>query len=529
MWRPIHIDHILNSYNPLEARVLGIIIGWVLIIATVIGVSVYNLPEDWIRVDGDKTQLIRLFLLNPAMLIGLLLLFWFGFEWSFIPVFLSMFIVGLFSNLEPHWAMLFGLSFVFGLAIYAIVYHCVNVSYNLDSLGSLLLFIGVSFVASTASSLGTFIWSLSHDLTAAQTATLWNGWWAGTFLQSLVLAGPILFSLSGTVERFKNRYFQIPEKPEVSTKWIYSTVLLVTIVISVFIISGDYLGKQRIAEYMTSVSDVSKQTILSSLESFEIITWVSVWIILCVGLGAVFLIGSWNSELKKKVAERTISLEEAEQKLKKSLSEKETLLKEIHHRVKNNLAVVTAMLDLQLMRTDCDTTKHMLGDSKARVKSMAFVHETLYQTENFSSIDMKSYIERLVKSIRGTFNSANKDIEISVLTNGKGLEMEKAIPLGLLLNELIVNAYKHAFKGLEKGKIFISVEVSDSGLEVVVQDNGVGFEKGKDLNSKANSLGMTLIKTLARQLKTSIELQSEPGNTRFCLSTYTDESSEVAA
>ena len=317
MWRPLHIDHILNSYNPLETRVLGVIIGWVLIIATVIGVSLYNLPEDWIHVDGDKTQLIKLFLLNPAMLIGLLLLFWFGFEWSFIPVFLSMFIVGLFSNLEPHWAMLFGLSFVFGIAIYAIVYHCVKVSYSLRSLGSLLVFIGASFVASTASSLGTFIWSLSHDLTATQTATLWNGWWAGTFLQSLILVGPIIFFLSGRIEHFKDRYFQVPKKTEVSTKWIYSTVLLVTIVISVFIISGDYLGKQRIAEYMASAGDVSKQAILSSLESFEIITWVSVWIILCVGMGAVFLIGSWNNELKKKVTERTIRLEKAEQKLKK--------------------------------------------------------------------------------------------------------------------------------------------------------------------------------------------------------------------
>ena len=107
--------------------------------------------------------------------------------------------------------------------------------------------------------------------------------------------------------------------------------------------------------------------------------------------------------------------------------------------------------------------------------------------------------------------------------------MQKAIPLGLLLNELIINAYKHAFKGMEKGKISISIEASDSGLSMLVQDNGVGFKKGKDLKGRSKSLGMTLIKTLARQLKANIELHSVPGDTRFYLTTYIDSFSDVAA
>lgn len=529
MWRPLHLDQILASYDPLDARVLGTILGWILVIACVIGISVYNLPEDWIYANGDKTWLVRLFLVNPAMLIGLIVLFWFGFEWSFIPVFLSMFIIGLFSNLELHWAILFGMSFVFGLSIYAIVYHCVRIDYAPTSLSSLLVFTGTSFVASTAASLGAFIWSLSHNLTAVQTATLWNAWWAGSFLQSVVLVAPFLVVCSGFVERFKDRCFGLADQKEVSIRWVYSAVILVTLVISVFILSGRYLGKMRIEEFMAQTSDITAQAVLSSMESFEIITWVSVWIILCVGLGAVFLIGSWNKGLKKKVQERTTSLEEAELKLKQSLSEKETLLKEIHHRVKNNLAVVTALLDLQYMKTDCKKTRHILSDSKARVKSMAFVHETLYQTKNFSVVDIESYIKRLVKSIRNTFNSSKKDVEIEVQSNGVLLEMEKAIPLGLLLNELIVNAYKHAFKDRDKGRVFISIEQNKCGLEVVVQDNGIGFPEGKGLDSSTSHLGMTLIRTLARQLKATLDLQSEPGNTRFCLTSVTDNFSEFAA
>ncbi len=517
MWKPLHLDYILGKYDPLSLRVLGSLVLWVLIISGTIWSSLANLPENWVSQSTDRSELIKIFLLNPPLLLSLILLFWFGFEWSFIPIFLSMFIIGIFSHLEYYWSILFSLSFVFGLSIFAIVYHSLSIDYSLRSVASIVVFIITAFISATASSLGAFIWSLSHDLSAAQTTTLWNGWWTGSFLQSLLIIAPLLFLFSPSIERFKDKYFEIPERKEVSVNWIYSTVILVTIVISVFIYSGEYLGKKRVTEEVLAMHEKSAEMILSALESFEIITWVSIWIVLCVGLGAVFLIGSWNRELKKKVDEKTLSLKKIEEELVHSLSEKEVLLKEIHHRVKNNLAVVTALLDLQYMNTEELKVRHILSDSKSRVKSMAYIHETLYQTENFSQVNLQEYLDRLCKSINTTFNTTGKKINIHLDTSGQKMEMDKAIPLGLLLNELLVNSYKHAFIDRTEGDIKVHLVKEGDVLELRVTDNGVGFKVEDQEKRKSKSLGMTIIKTLARQLHAEMEMDSKPGDTMFKL------------
>ena len=517
MWRPLHLDYVLSSYNPFDWRVLGTLIVWIVTVFGAIWVSLYYLPEDWVTLQGNRNSLIKFFIINPSMLIGLILLFWFGFEWSFIPVFLSMFIIGFFSYLPFYWAILFALSFVFSLTIYALVYHCINVRYDLRSLSSLLVFIVTSFVASTAGSLGSFIWSLAHDLSATETANLWNGWWSGSFLQSLLIVAPMLYLFSPTIETYKSRWFVMNEHDEVSTMWVYLAVILTTAVIAVFILSGDYLAKQKLAESLLNLDVQTRESIMASVDSFDIITRVSIWIIICVGLGGIFLIGSWNTELKKKVKERTIQLEKAEGKLKASLGEKVVLLQEIHHRVKNNLAVVIALLDLQYMRSDDDRIKHILSDSKARIKSMAFVHETLYQTENFSKIELKAYLKRLSDSITNTFRKSNKEIELVLDIEDLNLEMSRAVPLGLIINELVVNAYKHAFKEQETGKICVSLFKKGDEIELHVTDNGMGIGDEEEILKK-KTLGMTLIKTLSRQIKASFEVTSKKGDTDFTIS-----------
>lgn len=516
-WRPLHLDFILAEYNPLDKRVLLTLFGWIILISANIWFSLYSLPEDWVRPDGDKNQLLSLFLFNPTMIIGLLLLFWFGFEWSFIVVFLSMFIVGVFSSLNPFWAILFGLSFSFGLSIYAIVFHCISIRYDLGSLRSVFVYIVTSFVAATASSLGTFIWSLEHNLTASETAKLWNGWWAGSFLQSILLVGLILYALSPFVERWKEKHFKLPERREVSTRWIYSAVVLVTGIISVFIYSGDYLGKKRVSEQIENMNRITSEAILSSLESFGTITWVSIWIVFCVGIGAVFLIGSWNSELKKKVLEKTESLKNTKEELKESLAEKETLLTEIHHRVKNNLAVVNALLELQLLKNEDPGIKLVLSDSISRVKSMAIVHETLYQTETFSSVDIAEYLEKLCDSIGTTLKSSDKEIQILLSVDPINLSLEKAISLGLLVNEVIINSYKHAFKNLSSGNVFIRLKRTTQGLNLEITDDGTGFSESANSNGNKKSIGLKLINILSKQLKGTLELKSENGKTSFKL------------
>lgn len=522
MWKPVQLDFLLNTYKLFDLRVLGSLLIWIIFIFGSIWLSLNYLPDDWVLVGSDRNDLLQFFLFNPALVLGLLLLFWFGFEWAFVPVFMSMFIIGIFSHLEFYWAILFGLSFVFSLSIYAIVYHCISSNYQLRSILSVVIFITTSFVASTASSLGAFIWSLAHNLSAAETATLWNGWWAGSFLQSLIIVGPVLFLLSPSIENLKSKLFEIPEKKQVSTNWVYGAVILITVVIAIFIYSGDYLAKKRIGEgLMGATGAETREAIIQSLGSFEIITWVSIWIIICVGLGGIFLIGSWNKELQRMVKERTAKLEEAEDELKSSLDEKVVLLQEIHHRVKNNLAVVTALLDLQYMRTDDPGIRHILSDSKARVKSMAFVHETLYQTENFSKIEIRSYINRLSDSVITTFKNQDLDIQLIVDVEEIHIEMSKAVPLGLVLNELLVNAYKHAFNGMDTGKIAITINNNGESVNFKVSDNGIGIPSDKNI-MKGNSLGMTLIKTLTKQLKGEFSFQSKPGKTEFIMKLHKD-------
>ncbi|MEP1151133.1 MAG: histidine kinase dimerization/phosphoacceptor domain -containing protein [Balneola sp.] len=479
--------------------------------------SIQILPEDWASPVGEKSRLMDFFILNPAMLLGVVTLFWFGFEWSFIPVFLCMFIIGIFSSMNPFWAILFGMSFVFGLSIYAIVYHCVKIDYTLRSIKSVIIFIITSFIASTASSLGTFIWSLEHSISATETASIWNSWWSGSFLQAVFLSGAVIFIFSPTVEKWKSQLFEIPEAREVSTKWVYSTVVLITVVISIFIFSGDYLGKKRVSEEILQLETLTSSTIVTALDSFEIITWVSIWIVFCVGFGAIFLISSWNKELKEKVVERTQSLNEAEQKLKISLSEKTTLLNEIHHRVKNNLAVVIALLDLQCMRNKDPDSKKVLEEAKSRIKSMGFVHEILYKTEDFANVDFSEYLEKLCNSLKNTLRSPDKNIEIVQTCDSLKLPIEKAIPLGLLINEVIVNSYKHAFTDLNEGVIELSLKKNDDFYCLNINDNGVGFSNLEEPSETSGSLGMKLIKTLVKQLRGNLDVQSKYGETNFNL------------
>lgn len=517
MWKPVHLDFILGRYKPFDRRVIMVLLGWILLITGTIWFSLNNLPSDWIDPEGNKNELLKMFILNPSMIIGLLLLFWFGFEWSFIVVFLSMFIIGVFSSLDPFWAILFGLSFTFTLSIYAIVYHCLNFSYQLRTVSSFVLFVGTSFVASTASSLGTFIWSLEHDLNASETIYMWNGWWSGSFLQTIFIIAPVLYICSPALEKWKEKTFDFPEKKEVSAKWIYSTVILITLVISVFIFSGDYLAKKRIAEQVHTMKALTSDAIITSIESFGIITWVSIWIVFCVGIGAVFVITTWNTELKRKVDERTESLSIAEERLKESLSEKETLLNEIHHRVKNNLAVVIALLDLQRMRNTNPDIRKVLDDAKSRIKSMGFVHETLYQTEDFANVEFSEYLKRLCNSLEATLKTPEKEINIVHNCDNISLPIEKAIPLGLLINEVIVNSYKHAFKELEGGTVSLNLKKSGEEYFLEIKDNGVGFSNLEKPSKDSNSLGMKLIRTLTRQLRATLDLHSEYGDTSFKL------------
>lgn len=199
--------------------------------------------------------------------------------------------------------------------------------------------------------------------------------------------------------------------------------------------------------------------------------------------------------------------------IKKSLKEKDTLLAEVHHRVKNNLAVISGLLEMQTFNAGSEQIVQELRESQARIQSIATVHETLYQSESFSDIALHSYIDDLVSYISGTFRHAGAQINFNNEIEPISLTVKQAVPCGLLLNELITNAYKHAFTDQEEGTIAIQLSQDDKTVTLVVSDDGVGLPDDFDINT-SSSLGMTLISTLVQQLGGRLTIETDP-HTRF--------------
>lgn len=207
---------------------------------------------------------------------------------------------------------------------------------------------------------------------------------------------------------------------------------------------------------------------------------------------------------------------QAEERVRKSLKEKEVLLAEIHHRVKNNLAVITGLLELQSFNTGSDEATEVLKESQMRVNSIALIHEKLYQNENLSSILFEQYLEELTDVIVSSLSSSETNISINIDADPVKLTVNQAIPCGLILNEIITNAHKHAFADRDEGRIDIALKGEDGEITMQITDNGVGLPDGTSLE-QPTSLGLKLIGTLSKQLNGKAEFgDAEPG-TKFTL------------
>lgn len=481
---------------------------WIVAIFGTLFATIALLPNEWLSLSTGRADVIKFFLFNPALILGLLLFFWFGFEWGFIPIFLSSFIIAFHSNMPWGWALVFAIAFVLGIAICAMAYQGFNVSYDLRSFKSIAFFISIMFIASIGSSLGSFIWSFSHELSASETLMVWKSWWSGSFIQAIIITGPLLWLFTPTIERFKKRYFELPDRPRLSLKWVSGAVTSITGALALFIFSGKYLGKLRVQEVMTEQKSATVVDVVNALESFEIISWISIGIIVITGYGAFKLIGGWNRQLKSEVENRTRQLNESQKELQVSLDKKKILLKEIHHRVKNNMALVSALLELQERNSESKKHSGTLKTARSRIKSMALAHEALYQNESFSNISMKEYIQRIGNLTHRSFTKKKATIDLKFNLEDARLEMSKSIPLGLVINEILINAYKHAFDGKSNGHIELGSIVEDDQVNIYIRDNGVGLPQDPK-QSKKNSLGMTLIKKFSKQLKADLSIESE--------------------
>jgi PAS domain S-box-containing protein len=202
---------------------------------------------------------------------------------------------------------------------------------------------------------------------------------------------------------------------------------------------------------------------------------------------------------------------QTDEHIKASLHEKEVLLKEIHHRVKNNLQIISSLLSLQARYLKVPHAQHALEDSKNRVKSIALLHELLYQSKDIARIDFAQYIKSIVLQLFHAYDVDADTVTFEINADDRVLEIDAATPFGLIINELVSNALKHAFPGSRRGKISIELSGDEGGMsKMIVADNGIGFPKGVDLRTM-NSLGLKLVITLIQQLSGTIELDQTAG------------------
>jgi two-component sensor histidine kinase len=211
-----------------------------------------------------------------------------------------------------------------------------------------------------------------------------------------------------------------------------------------------------------------------------------------------------------------IQRKQAEDQIKISLKEKEVLLREIHHRVKNNLAIVSEFFELKNDAFQEPEFIDFLSGCKNRVKSMALIHETLYQSEDITRIDSKEYIDKLGDHLTLAFTGGPCDIHLGIQVENIPLSIDAAIPCGLIINELVTNAFKHAFSGRRDGEICIRMQTrDDQQIALEISDNGIGLRQNMDIKN-APSMGLQLVDILARQLKASVIVERNQG-TQFMI------------
>ena len=200
-----------------------------------------------------------------------------------------------------------------------------------------------------------------------------------------------------------------------------------------------------------------------------------------------------------------------EKQIKTSLKEKEILLREIHHRVKNNLTVISSLLSMQANIVPDQVAHLALQESQSRVNAMALIHETLYQSESLASVNLDRYVKDLMGNIITTFDGITGRINFEIEMRDIKLEINQAIPCGLIINELVTNALKHAFANGQNGMVRITAKYTEENeVELNVNDNGSGFSEGLDLK-KSKSLGLRLISLMVDQLHGTLDIRNRPG------------------
>jgi two-component sensor histidine kinase len=196
--------------------------------------------------------------------------------------------------------------------------------------------------------------------------------------------------------------------------------------------------------------------------------------------------------------------------IENALKEKEFLIKEIHHRVKNNLQIISSMLNLQAETIDNSEAKEVLQESRLRINSMALIHQLLYNKNNMLNVSISDYLSTLLSQIESSYSSVSSNIVTDLKCDNINIDLDTAIPLGLIVNELVTNSYKHAFNKADTGAIHVTFNKNENAntYTLSVRDNGKGFDPTK---TRPHSLGMELIQMLAEQLNSKLTFTNNNG------------------
>lgn len=196
-----------------------------------------------------------------------------------------------------------------------------------------------------------------------------------------------------------------------------------------------------------------------------------------------------------------------EKRLRDALEQKELLLKEVHHRVKNNLQVIHSLLDLQAIKSTNPELAGMLRESQNRIRSMALIHQTLYQSQNFAHVDFQRFLDELLPRLTQAYASMSNVVTIAVDAHDVKLPINEAIPCGLIVNELVSNALKHGFAEQQNGRIVVDIrELDERQVVLTVSDDGKGIPQELDL-ARTGSLGLQLVHLLTQQLHGQLDIQ----------------------
>ena len=259
---------------------------------------------------------------------------------------------------------------------------------------------------------------------------------------------------------------------------------------------------QQISEMQTKYETVKKELQITQLnKATELKTKQIIWALVISGLLALLAVVFYSRFRLKKRAN----------------DEKVTLLREIHHRVKNNLQIISSLLNIQSAHVQDENVLSSIQEGQNRVQAMSLIHQNLYQSEHLSNVDIENYLRQLVEYLSNMYSKPGTTIDVTVQANNISFDIDTAIPLGLIVNELVSNAYKYAFEKKEKGNIKVEVKAIDKmEYELSVVDDGKGLSKEID-PQKSKSLGLKLVQILTRQLRGKFSAQSLNG-TQFLIS-----------